>query len=118
MNKRIFITVLLFLIIGIKAFSSEPLKDVGGRGLWSETARVFMDDTLPELNGGREDRGERIKGVVYFEGFDFVHYDAESKGIEPMLEETYVLLKEFLQQRISLIKNRFLLFFSDIARED
>ena len=36
MNKRIFITVLLFLIIGIKAFSSEPLKDVGGRGLWSE----------------------------------------------------------------------------------
>ena len=32
---------------------------------------------------------------MYFEGFDFPNYEAESKGIEPMLEETYILLKEF-----------------------
>ncbi|BDC92486.1 hypothetical protein SAMN04487977_102117 [Treponema bryantii] len=95
MNKRFFITVLLFLIIGIKAFSNAGLEDVAGRGFWSKTARVYINDTLPELNTGSVNRGERIKGVVYFEGFDFSHYDAESKGIEPMLEETYVLLKEF-----------------------
>ena len=95
MNKRFFITVLLFLIIGMKAFSNAGLETVDGRGFWSETARVFIDDTLPELNADKVDRGERIKGVVYFEGFDFTHYDSESKGIEPMLDETYVLLKEF-----------------------
>ena len=79
----------------MKAFSNAGLETVDGRGFWSETARVFIDDTLPELNADKVDRGERIKGVVYFEGFDFTHYDSESKGIEPMLDETYVLLKEF-----------------------
>ena len=54
-----------------------------------------MDDTLQELVNGEKIYGEQIRGVVYFEGFDFPNYEAERLGIEPMLEETYVLLKEY-----------------------
>ena len=39
-----------------------------------------MNDTLPELNGGREDRGERIKGVVTFSGIDKGLKLLENKG--------------------------------------
>ena len=90
MSKKNFLFGIIFIFIGFYSFACPHLNDKNPG--WCEVARVFMNDTLPELNGGKVERGERIKGVVYFEGFDFVHYDAESKGIEPMLAETYVLL--------------------------
>lgn len=100
MKKRnCFICILLFILtFGIKIFACEHMKkdENLNRGKWCEVARVYMDDTLPELNENKEiDYGARIRGVVYFEGFDFTNYAAETKGIEPMLEETYILLKEF-----------------------
>ena len=33
-----------------------------------------MDDTLQELVNGKKEFGEQIRGVVYFEGFDFPNY--------------------------------------------
>lgn len=33
-----------------------------------------MDDTLQELVNGEKIYGEQIRGVVYFEGFDFPNY--------------------------------------------
>lgn len=93
MSKKNFLFGIIFIFIGFNSFACPHLNDKNPG--WCEVARVYMDDTLPELNGGMVEHGKRIKGVVYFEGFDFEHYDAESKGIEPMLAETYVLLKEF-----------------------
>lgn len=36
-----------------------------------------------------------IPGYVYFEGFDFEGYSAESAGIEPMLSKTLDLLNYY-----------------------
>ena len=91
MTKRKYIFCIQLFLFGFYSFSCPHINSMG----WCEVARVRMNDTLPEFNEGVENYGDRIKGVVYFEGFDFNHYEAESKGIEPMLEETYVLLKEF-----------------------
>ena len=90
-----YIVSLVFFIIIIKAFSCEHLQEREFRGKFCKIANIFIDDTLQELVNGEKIYGEQIRGVVYFEGFDFLHYSAEISGIEPMLEETYVLLKEY-----------------------
>ena len=38
---------------------------------------------------------EYIPGYIFFEGFDFNGYKAESDGIEPMLEKTLELLQKY-----------------------
>lgn len=47
-----------------------------------------------------------ISGYVYFEGFNFEGYEAESKGIEPMLEKTLELLRFYYGSNGSIGKNK------------
>ena len=99
MKRKNYLTCFLFVIIGLRTFACPHLEnDNTMRGKWCPVARVYMDDTLSELVNGNKVYGNRIKGVVYFEGFDFHDYDSETNGIEPMLEETYILLKEFYEK--------------------
>lgn len=95
MKKRDYFICVLFFVVGISAFACPHLVEKDGRGKLCEVARVFMDDTLGEVVNGETVYGKPVRGVVYFEGFDFKGYGAESKGLEPMLDETYVLLKEY-----------------------
>ena len=65
---------MFFFIIIIKDFSCEHLQEREFRGKFCKIANVFMDDTLQELVNGKKEFGEQIRGVVYFEGFDFPNY--------------------------------------------
>lgn len=69
-----YIVSFVFFIIIIKAFSCEHLQEREFRGKFCKIANVFMDDTLQELVNGEKVFGEQIRGVVYFEGFDFPNY--------------------------------------------
>lgn len=51
-------------------------------------------------------KNEDISGYVYFEGFNFEGYEAESKGIEPMLEKTLELLRFYYGKNGSIGKNQ------------
>ena len=97
MKKKNYLICVLFVVIVLRVFGCPHLKfSKSHQSDFCPVARVYMDDTLPELNSkGEKEFGDRIRGVVYFEGFDFEEYSAESRGLEPMLAETYVLLKEF-----------------------
>ena len=96
MKKRIYLYFIIFSLVSFKMFACSHIESADSKNEnWCSVARVYMDDTLPELVNGEKIYGEQIRGVVYFEGFDFLHYSAEISGIEPMLEETYVLLKEY-----------------------
>lgn len=79
----------------MKVFCCEHLIEREGRGKYCSVANIYINDTLPELINNEKIYGDPIRGVVYFEGFDFGGYSAETLGLEPLLEETYVLLKEF-----------------------
>ena len=76
MKKRDYLIYILFLIINLKGFSCPHLVEENGHGKTCSVARVFIDDTLPELVNGEKIYGEQIRGVVYFEGFDFPNYEA------------------------------------------
>jgi len=93
--KKGILGIALFAVLGISAFACDHIECSESRGDFCPVAKVFMNDTLVELNNGVEVRGDKITGVVYFEGFDFGGYSSETKGLEPMLEETYKLLKEY-----------------------
>lgn len=96
-----YIVSLVFFIIIIKAFSCEHLQEREFRGKFCKIANVFMDDTLQELVNGKKEFGEEIRGVVYFEGFDFPNYEAERLGIEPMLERNICFTQRILCSRKS-----------------
>lgn len=91
--KKIVLGIVFLAIFGFNAFSCDECKKKNYSKM-CPVARVYIDDTLPELINGEKVSGERIRGVVYFEGFDFEGYTAESDGIEPMLKETLNLLRE------------------------
>ena len=95
MKKRKSILAVFILTLGIKFFACPHFEQVGNNGGHCPLARVYINDTLPELIDGQKVYGENIPGVVFFEGFDFPGYTAESDGIEAMLEETYLLLQEY-----------------------
>ena len=67
MIKRKLIFCIQFFFIGFCLFPCSHITSTG----WCEVARVYMDDNLPEIVAGKRENGERIKGVVYFEGFCF-----------------------------------------------
>lgn len=92
MEKRLCLVITIFMMAGLRAFATG--NDEVKRGEFYSESRVRIDDTLPELIDNIEVSGERIRGVVYFEGFDFERYAPETGGIELMLEETLKLLKK------------------------
>ena len=47
-----------------------------------------------------------ISGYVYFEGFNFKGYEAESEGIEPMLARTLELLQTYYGNNGTIGKNQ------------
>ena len=51
-----------------------------------------IQDDFARITLNQEINEQSIPGYVYFEGFDFKGYTAESDGIEPMLSKTLVLL--------------------------
>lgn len=91
--KKLFLGIALFVFFRVSAFSCDDCKK-NNYSKMCPVARVYIDDTLPEFINGDKVTGDRIRGVVYFDGFDFGGYESESDGIEPMLKETLNLLRE------------------------
>lgn len=80
MKKRVlYVFVLLLLNVSLFSLTEEEIET------FTKQARVVLNQEINE---------QSIPGYVYFEGFDFNGYTAESDGIEPMLEVTLELLKE------------------------
>ena len=81
MKKLILLITITFFTITIYALSDEEFNKAYKNQL--DFARITLNQEINE---------QSIPGYVYFEGFDFKGYTAESDGIEPMLSKTLVLL--------------------------
>lgn len=61
----------------------------------------FNNVVAADLNGLKDSfsrvyfKYQDTPGYIFFEGFDFNGYKAESDGIEPMLEKTLELLQKY-----------------------
>ncbi len=71
--KRFFFSSILFLVCYSFIYTNPSVK-------WDASSRVYY-------------KYKDISGYVYFEGFNFEGYEAESDGIEKMLEVTLKLLQ-------------------------
>lgn len=65
-----------------------------------------IQDDFARITLNQEINEQSIPGYVYFEGFDFEGYSAESDGIEPMLSETLVLLDYYYGNNGVIGKNQ------------
>ena len=83
MKKLILLITITFFTITIYALSDEEFNKAYKNQL--DFARITLNQEINE---------QSIPGYVYFKGFDFEGYTAESDGIEPMLKVTLELLKE------------------------
>ena len=73
--KRFFFSSILFLVCYSFIYTNPSVK-------WDASSRVYYEY-------------KDISGYVYFEGFNFEGYEAESEGIEPMLARTLELLQTY-----------------------
>ena len=75
-NRKIIAYILVFALV-FRAFACEHFDEENedkNRGRKCDVAKVYMDDILPgTANSGR------VRGVVYFEGFDFEKYRTQSR---------------------------------------
>lgn len=94
MRKFFFFVVLISTLSCLNALSDKDFTKKYESQL--DFARVTMASKINE---------QSTTGYIFFEGFDFNGYEAESGGIEPMLAKTLELLKAYYGKNGSVAPN-------------